>query len=1233
MKKLNIFLIICILLCSAFLFFNLSQNVIAVDQHIVSDSIVNGTIICNLTDSIWSTYADDVSPQGITVNDTNIWIADPSVDRVFKYDINGNYINNFSLYNDNTYPFGITTNGTYIWVINYYGATTRGAYIYDMTGTYVDFWRVDDDGCNQPRGITTNGTHIFISDVNGAVFVYNMTGTYIEYWLTDALNQNPLGITTDGDYIFIGDEVDSYIYKYNMTGTFIGIHWNVGKNGHDLVGGIGINGSYMWATEDLNDEVFKYNMPLDFNVTRSTFTNTEINEIYSFSPSINYSGNVTLNVPVSYDVNGIISVTNNTGGGTAVEVNSTEKLTNNTFWFDSTHHYVYIRTINLTASTVINWTINCSYGVNFNIIIPPYLEVGQYFHSEGFISDSDGDAISGMIAETRLLYANGTDALDINPKHNCTNGNYYCVFSTGTLLPGVYSVSIEFTDPTSGIVFKEGGTLYLSVNPGSGVYVSSELYFHFYNSNSGLGLEPEQFKIYADDDPTLITTDRIYDNRIKTYTGGTIYYRIDDYFNNTVYPLTGSYETVSITSVLQHENIPITWYDLLIKNMNNTIMYFEMTNSSRTYSLNLFPMDSVHIKALPGIYDITKYYYSAYNGSFLYSDTDQIVIASDMFYVATGYTARVHISWYNTNEGLGLPDETLKLYIDGDRQIDQTYFTDINKSLNITIKDYYNTTLYTGTHNITAQYTYLDFGLTFHSWKFCNKNDDYYMLSFLKSGGSRWYERGICPYETVEFILPSGTYRMRIYNASDVEIHNQSYSLVNSRVYVIHGTNLSEIISGQSIIRGQLLEVRDELDYALAPDIIVVSLNPPMVYSSYDTDGMAIGNGIYRICPALITIATTRVETTGNWINSTAMIPSNDTVENGTITLLDDTLQFAGAGITWCNITYTDNGTLYQNTSYLPNSLEVYGQNFSINASGNISVTRICKYNQHKKFYWTFNSYTGEHTSGIEVINPMSVPLNDIYIYVEFSNKSVPDGNTVVLRDVDNGGKLLERGINFDVTTAGIHFYLLSMEADDTREFSISYYKSFEDSYRYDEEKVSIPGYEETTWQGDSYNKLIVSWINDENTIFRGGLYIKLDFDEVSRIDFSSIRIWDEDNNIEIDSDRFVFGSDFIRIDADGIGDVNPGGMRTVSVYFLFNSFPDDEDNEFHLSTKFAEINGVPITASMIFVIIGVILSFIGFLDMIFNLADKKDLKRSKLILFVGIFITFIFTVLASMGV
>ncbi|GAG96467.1 unnamed protein product, partial [marine sediment metagenome] len=229
----------------------------------------------------------------------------------------------------------------------------------------------------------------------------------------------------------------------------------------------------------------------------------------------------------------------------------------------------------------------------------------------------------------------------------------------------------------------------------------------------------------------------------------------------------------------------------------------------------------------------------------------------------------------------------------------------------------------------------------------------------MKEGATRWYEKVVSSGGQKDFMLPSGNYTVRVYNADNSTYLSWDDTVNRSKAYLIGVDGVSLIIQGQSVIIGEFLELREEFYYAFMPDVTIISRNPPMIFSVYDKEGMAFGNDFYMICPPLITIATTRVITYGNWINSTPMIPGNGSVLNGTITIIRDVLYLSGPGsISWVNITNA-NGTLFQNTSYIPSRIDIYGQNLTINASGDISVLRVTKFNQVRKFDWAYYPFKG----------------------------------------------------------------------------------------------------------------------------------------------------------------------------------------------------------------------------------------------------------------------------------
>ena len=252
-----------------------------------------------------------------------------------------------------------------------------------------------------------------------------------------------------------------------------------------------------------------------------------------------------------------------------------------------------------------------------------------------------------------------------------------------------------------------------------------------------------------------------------------------------------------------------------------------------------------------------------------------------------------------------------------------------------------------------------------------------------------------------------------------------------------------------------------------------------------------------------------------------------------------------------------------------------------------------------------------------------------MFCYVEFSNKSTADSNTVIVRDINNDGIVLKRGENYDVTGSGIHFYLLSIPANSNRGFTFEYFKQFDDAYNYGEAQRSVSGYVETTWNGLSFNTFSISWTNEKDTIFRGGLYIMLDFDEAKDVNPSSVRIWDKGNNQELSASSFIVGPGSIRIGADGLGDVNPGSGRAFDVYFLLAEYPGADPTELHLNTPIWTFNGFSLTPFFFIFLFGAIL--LG--GSVYLYLTKKGKNKWWKGIAIAVFIIFIFYILAFMGI
>jgi len=1337
-----------------------------------------------------------------------------------------------------------------------YGSYDNKVYIHDVSDWSLNTTLTESEDDINSVVFSPNNKYVVYGGADNKVYVHDVSDWSLVTTLTESTDDiNSVVFSPNNEYVVYGG-ADNKLYVHDVS------DWSLVTTLTESTDDINsIDFSYdsnliAYGSKDTNTYIFNI-----FNVTRTIGGDSPEQNSFSFSLPYNYSVNITYKVPISNDMLGIINVTNNTCGTLATEVDTADELVNNTFWYDPANQYVYIRSLGHNISTIVNWTVRGSTGVTFNLIIPPYLEVGQYFHSEGFISDSDGNAVSGMIAETRLLYANGTDALSVNPKHNCTNGNYHCTFSTSTLLPGTYSVSIEFTDPSSGIVYKKGSTLYLSVDPGSGIYVSTFLHFTFYNNNTGIGIPSESFKLYASTDTIIDSTDRIYTDLFGVYTGQTIYYRVDDYFNNQIYPSTGSYQTLEITSLEQFEDIPIDWYSFSVKNMNHSIVHFKMTNGSRTYPQYLYPYEPFYWDILPGEYTINLTYYNPIDDSIVSYTEENITTTDDTYYWIRGYDLRdiiIEITAVNSTI------DTLFLNIDVDLSLINSNVTNLNSfiseiwnsqnssfgsvnsilisfwdnqnvsfsSINQTILAFWdsqNTTFgtvssnlmsiwnsqntsfgnvdtilfqvwsaenssyenitnsltqiwisqntsFSDINNVIVQFwstqnssfdnvrnditqfwlgannsfqnvenhissMWINFNSTFGSvnqtlisfWNNVNTSFDTVTNTVLNIWDSQntsfgevtdvvlsfWNVQNSSFDELTVFINTHLNYINNSINVSfigintklDVLYNDMNISFIytntlinfsyNSIVQNITSLNLTmynkmmEILNnveqaGESVFNktvsvldnltqvyinlsddivtetlnvilnvtatitndtisildaiddvisqvdntGDIISgLREIMDDALTPDVTIVSRNPIMIYSIYDTEGAALGES-YTICPPLITIATTRVTQYGNFINSTPMIPGNGSALNGTITIIRDTLYMSGSA-SWVNITYTDNGTTFSNESFVSSRIDIYGENLTINASGDLSVLRVTKYHQVRKFDWTVYPFSGHgydldrawwHEAGIEIINPMSVNLYEVYVIAGFPPETSVDGSSVEIRDTTNGGVILEKGPDYDVTDTSVHFATLCLVPYEHRAFTIGFYKLSADSYTYDEGTFSVPSFEITTYDGKSYNFFPVHWTNPYDRTFRGALYVKLNFNVPIGIDTTSMRIYDLTNDHELDPTAFIPGDKYIRISSEGMGDVLPGSSRKFDVYFLMEEFPGADPTELHLNTQLwmgVSLFLIILLAGVCFIIAGVALV----------VADKKEKRdRWKVCAAMGVFIVVVIIVLQSMG-
>ena len=219
--------------------------------------------------------------QGVTANSTHIWVVDQADAEVYKYKVDGTYVNSFDIAANGVLDAkGITANSTHIWICD---NADDEVYKYKIDGTYVNSFDISGQ-MEDAQGIATDETYIYVAGLNpDRVYKYTMVGVYQSNFTLDTMNGEPYGITTDGTYIWVADDGDDAVYKYNMTGTFETAFLVSGQSNDPK--GVAINTDSIFIADITDDEIYEFetdfiaytNIKMIFFSDKYQFTWTEGN--------------------------------------------------------------------------------------------------------------------------------------------------------------------------------------------------------------------------------------------------------------------------------------------------------------------------------------------------------------------------------------------------------------------------------------------------------------------------------------------------------------------------------------------------------------------------------------------------------------------------------------------------------------------------------------------------------------------------------------------------------------------------------------------------------------------------------------------------------------------------------------------------------------------------------------------------------------------------------------------
>lgn len=333
---------------------------------------------------------------------------------------------------------------------------------------------------------------------------------------------------------------------------------------------------------------------------------------------------------------------------------------------------------------------------------------------------------------------------------------------------------------------------------GDGVFI----YYTIFDMNTGSKLEDNFYKIYFSKTTTFTERDRNMAGKYSVDLWNVVYYKIKDYWDNLIYPYDGSeYAQIVIESKTTYLDIGIPFNQFVITNQNTSLVYVRITNGPDFSPMNTWynrwvpPHGSAELFLRTGTYNISVEYYYPHNGTMhSYRNIRNMSIGTDTMLNILGEDSVVFFNIFDTRTGLKPEYAELKIYVDGVRIPNKLLYTSMGRTINVTVKDYFDNILYSENIEVSETFTYIDIPLELFSLKFSNFNRDFFVTSIKKNQSAIWVERIVTPYEAIEYVITRGNYSVRIYN-STLNVAEFYVDIDKSIAYVITGDDINKSVN------------------------------------------------------------------------------------------------------------------------------------------------------------------------------------------------------------------------------------------------------------------------------------------------------------------------------------------------------------------------------------------------------------------------------------------------------
>jgi hypothetical protein len=304
---------------------------------------------------------------------------------------------------------------------------------------------------------------------------------------------------------------------------------------------------------------------------------------------------------------------------------------------------------------------------------------------------------------------------------------------------------------------------------------SIQVYLSFYDDNNEY-LDFTNFKTYINytlGGNFFNISKRLTSNEFYVDEGSTIYFRVDDSFNSLIFNSSRIAESFI--------DIDLGVYELKFKNEAKEYIHYSLKNNETdiTKAGEIFPEEIIRFSIAIGSYlfQYINYEDGSFNSMNLtLSDNKLITINSTYF--------DVYFAVYNY-DGLGLNNELLRFYINGDRR--ELGFNTLTQDINcLLVQDYFNSTLFNQTINLRG-YNEFNINVSVYELAINNKFNRTMRYTIERNDTSILFDILINAQNSLSYrFLPDVNYIIKCYETDDNEtIVEEKTILLNEQFKIV----------------------------------------------------------------------------------------------------------------------------------------------------------------------------------------------------------------------------------------------------------------------------------------------------------------------------------------------------------------------------------------------------------------------------------------------------------------